>query len=278
MQLLEIYQKHPYEPVEPKASDPNQNVFKFNSPTHFISWVESLEANFKRGSTQNESDSNGVGFTQSKDLTDGFNKMRETKFESTDTAQLESKIAELKRGTVFADEGFELEIPEHLSGSDMVWIKPRHKRQVTRIIDDVLLIEATYNSSRDAETARKMGMAILSGIYRRRVIPRKIVLAFAGNGIRYNTDETHMVAIDVSFQDLNGIAKILHPSAFRRLWFRVAEIYPDLAYGYGVPPRFTTTKGSMSFEVVYDIFRATETAEKKDAFEKEIDTFLGIKR
>lgn len=270
--LLKLYAEHPYEPLEPKASNPDQMVFKFNSPQHFISWIESLDKNFQRGADQNSSETESSSFTQSANLADAFEKVRETKFESSDTDQLQAKIAELKKGTMFSDEGYEIDVPEYLSGSDRVWIKPRFKKTPTRLIDDTLLIEATYNCSRGAETARKMGMAFLSGIYRRRVIPRKIVLAYAGKGIRNRTEGQHLVTVDVSFQDLNGIAKILHPSAFRRLWFRIAEIYPDLSYGYGQPPRFSTTKGSTTFEMLYDIYAEGNTA----GFEREIDKFLGI--
>ncbi len=271
--LLKLYREHPYEPLEPKASDPKQMVFKFNSPTHFISWIESLDKGFKRGSKQDSSNTEKSSFAMSQDLPDAFEKVRETKFESDDTDQLQAKIAELKKGTMFSDEGYEIDVPEHLSGSDRTWIKPRFKNTPTRIIDDVLLIEATYNAGRSAEVAKKMGMALLSGIYRRRVIPRKIVLAYAGIGIRSNGNgNQHMTTVDVSFQDLHGIAKILHPSAFRRLWFRIAEIYPDLSYGYGRPPTFSTTKGSMTFETLYDIYMS----DPKGAFEREIDKFLGV--
>lgn len=270
--LLELYKSHPYEPLVPKASNPDQMVFKFNSPVHFVSWVESLDSNFARGSSENSSESRDDGFALSTSLADAFEKIRETKFESTDTDQLQAKIAELKKGTMFADEGYEIDVPEYLSGSDRVWIRPRYKKTPTRIIDDTLLIECTYNWSRSAEIARKMGMDLLTGIYNRRVVPRKVVLAFAGTGVRYNTNGQHLVTIDVSFQDLHGIAKVLHPSAFRRLWFRIAEIYPDLAGGYGSAPRFSTEKGAMAFEVVYD------TYSDKDRFGAEIDKFLGVKK
>lgn len=268
--LLKLYNEHPYEPLVPTASNPDQMVFKFNSPTHFLSWIEELDKRFKRGSTENSSDTERESFTQSLNLADAFNKVRETKFESDDADQLQAKIAELKKGTMFSDEGYELDIPEYLSGSDRVWIKERRKKTPTRVIDDVLLIEATYNAGRSAAVAKKMGMALLSGIYRRRVVPRKIVLAYAGLGIR-NSGGQHMTTIDVSFQDLHGIAKILHPSAFRRLWFRIAEIYPDLAYGYGRPPTFSTTKGSMTFETAYDVYENGPAY-----FDKEIDKFLGV--
>jgi len=270
--LLKLYKEHPYEPLVPTASNPNQMVFKFNSPTHFLSWVEHLDKNFKRGSSQDSSESESSSFTQSIGMEDAFEKVRQTKFESEDADQLQAKISELKKGTMFAEEGYEIDVPEYLSGSDRVWIRPRHKKMPTRVIDDILLIEATYNGSRSAEVAKKMGLALISGIYRRRVIPRKIVLAYAGKSVRSNTEGQHLTTIDVSFQDLHGIAKILHPSAFRRLWFRVAEIYPDLAWGYGRPPSFSTTKGAMTFENAYSVF----TGSNKDGFEKEIDTFLGI--
>ncbi len=269
--LLKLYAEHPYEPLVPTSSNPDQMVFKFNSPTHFISWVESLDNSFKRGSEQRSSETESSGFTQSLNLADAFEKVRSTKFESDDTDQLQARIAEIKKGTMFSDEGYEIDVPEFLSGSDRTWIKPRHKKTPTRVIDDVLLIEATYNGSRDAEVAKKMGMALLSGIYRRRVVPRKIVLAYAGLNVR-STGGQHLTTIDVSFQDLHGIAKILHPSAFRRLWFRIAEIYPNLSYGYGRPPSFSTTKGSMTFETLYSIYQSGTP----DGFEKEIDRFLGV--
>lgn len=248
-------------------------VFKFNSPQHFLSYVEELH-NLGPTGTQNSSNDNDFAFALSRNLEDAYNVIRETTFDTKDTDVLQAKISELKKGTMYSDEGFELEIPEYLAGSDKVWLKPKHKRTPTRIIDDVLIIDAAYNASRSAETSRMLGMKILKGIYKRRVIPRKIVVVYGGESIRNGIRDGYLVAIDVSFSDLNGIAKLLHPSMFRRIYFRMIEIYPDLSYGYGralMGDRAKTQKGYISIDNIYHY------ASDDKIIEDHLDIFLGIK-
>lgn len=247
-------------------------VFKFNSPRHFLSWVEGLHALGRSGSsTKAESESGDTNFSLSTSLEDGFSVIRQTKFDPHQTDLLQAKIAELKRRTMFSDEGHELEVPEYLAGSDKVWLKENTKRIPTRIIDTTLIINASYNANCRAEVTRKIGMAILTAIYRRNVIPRKLVVGFATNNARSGSKEPCFVAIDVSFNDLNGIAQILHPSSFRRMLFRIMEIYPDITYGYGAALAGATEKGYISIANIYGRWS------DEKYFEEEIDKFLGVK-
>lgn len=273
MQLLDLYQKHPYEPLVPQRINTDQMVYKFNSPQHFLSYVQELHA-IGSPSHQESSrllDNFTVGFTLSKSLGHAYEVIRETKFDPTKTDSIQTAISLLKVGTFFSDEGHELEIPEFLAGGDKVWLKQKSNRKRTRLIEETLLIDTVYNSGRDAETARQIGMEILTSIYRRRVIPRKMVLVFGNEAIRSRNNNGHLCSVDVSFSDLNGIAKMLHPSAFRRVYFRLIETYPDLAMGYGRPVKGATTKGYISIDTIYNNWQ------DKKYFEGEIDKFLGVK-
>lgn len=274
MSLLELYAKHPYETLVPENVDVKQMVFKFNSPQHFFSWVQGLHELPRTGNlSMNSSDKDDPTtrqFTLSKNLEHAYEVLRETSFDPNQTDILQAKISELKRGTVFADEGYEIDIPEYLSGSERVWLMPKTKRTPTRIIDDTLIIDGAYNCDRDAETSRKIGMAILTGIYRRNVIPRKLVLVYGGYGIRSNIEDGYMVAVDITFSDLNGIAKLLHPASFRRVYFRLLELYPDLGFGYGRPMNGATAKGYISIDRIYGNWADT------NYMDGEIIKFLGL--
>lgn len=156
-----------------------------------------------------------------------------------------------------------------------MWLQDKRRKTLTRIIDDTLIIDATYSAGRDAERSQRIGMAILEAIYRRRVIPRKMVVGFGAESVKTQPRKSgeYLTAIDVSFSDLNGVAKILHPSAFRRLWFRLIEQYPDVDSGYGRPRSGSdgkTIKGYISVDRIYSLF------DDKERFEQEIDTFLGL--
>lgn len=264
---LETYQKAPYEPLVPVASNPEQMVFKFNSPQHYISWVQGLET-FPRGSTDSSSDKEDYSFSLSKSLADAYEVMGATKFDSKDARNLEAKISELKRGTMHADDGFELDVPEFLAGSERVWLTPKHKQIRTRLINDIMFIDGAYNSGRNAAKCLQTAIDLLSAVYRRRVIPRKMVVVFNAENVRTGGNSDGMTFVDVSFMDINGVAKMLHPSAFRRLWFRIAEQYKDLSWGYGSSPEKQTIKGYTAIAHLYSL--------QGDGFEAEVDKFLGI--
>lgn len=278
--LVEIYNSHPYEPLVPTKSQDKQMVFKFNSPQHYLSYVENLQNNFPVGAKDSNASSTGdESFTLSKNMNDAYEVIRGTEFEPNDATSLESKVSQLKKGTEYSDDGYELEIAEHLAGSDRVWLRDRRKVQPTRLVDDILIIDAAYSAGRSAEKARKVGVAILESIYRRKVIPRKMVVAFAAVDMKRDgkpdKNSEYLTAIDVSFSDLHGIAKMLHPSSFRRLWFRIVEQYPDLSFGHGRCRSGTeakTTKGYVCMDKLYNIFGDNA------AFEAEMDVFLGVKK
>lgn len=278
MSLVDTYNTHPYEPLVPKDFDIEQKVFKFNSPQHFISYVQGVQKNLERprGSYHNVSESTGRReWFMSDSLDHAYEVLREAKFTPEDNSVLERKIAELKRGTQFAEDGYELDIPEHLAGSERVWLQDKRRKTLTRIIDDTLIIDTTYSAGRSAQRSQRIGMAILEAIYRRRVIPRKMVVGFGAESVKTQPKKSgeYLTAIDVSFSDLNGVAKILHPSAFRRLWFRLIEQYPDVDSGYGRTRRGSdakTVKGYISVDRIYELF------DDKERFEQEIDTFLGL--
>lgn len=274
MQLLERYEKRDYEPLLPEAVDPSQILFKFNSPQHFISYIQALDelnnSRQSRRTSSTDTDSSTSRFTLSECLPQAYQLIRETKFDPTKTDILQAKISELRRGTFFSEEGYEIDIPEFLSGGDRTWIKDRSKRTPTRLISDTLVIDVAYTAGRDAEKCKRIGIELITEIYRRNVIPRKLVLVFDVIKVKGDADDTFLYSIDVDFRDLNGVAKMMHPSAFRRLWFRLVEIYPDLAYGYGTNPRRDITKGYISFESVYDRW------EEEGYKEKQVDVFLGL--
>lgn len=233
MPFLDLYKKSPYESLEPESVNTDQMFFKFKSPTHLLSWVRGLNGLPRTNTSMKSSETGNYVFTLSKSLDDAYDVISETKFDPNQTDMLEARISELKRGSLYSDEGHELEMPEFLAGSDKVWLKTKVNRKPTRIIDDILIIDSGYNAGCDSDTMKQMGIEILTSIYRRRVIPRKVVIMFVTNSVRQTGGKQFTCSVDVNFMDLNGIAKMLHPSMFRRIVFRLLEIYPDLTSGYG---------------------------------------------
>jgi len=265
MDLEEIYKTKIYEPLEPTESNQKQFVYKFNSVTHFISYVESLDKNFRRGTFMDSSDKEEEGFSKSRSLKHAYQVIRETSFSTDDTAKMQAFIREIKKQTRYDEEGDELVVPEYLANSDKQWIRSNPVKKPAKIIEDMLFIDVVCSCARDAGKMNRIALNILMGIYKRNVIPRKIVIALVS---KRAVDSTDVVTfIDVNFSDLNGIAKCMHPSAFRRLHFRLEEIFSRLNGGYGSPSREATTKGYINLDHVY---------EKESMLEQEIDTFLGV--
>lgn len=267
----DLYNKTPYEPLIPNSSNDKQFNFKFNSITHLISWVQHLDATFKRGSSMDSSESGDFNFTLSNNLKNAYEVIRETKFDTEDTDILQSKIRNLKRSSKFADEGYEIDVAEHVAGSDKIWLENTKRRSVTRIIDDVVFIESVYSAMRDAQTAKNLGIDLLKEIYSRGIIPRKLVIVFANDN---SVDgKPVFMFVDVDFRDLNGIAKCLHPSTFRRLIFRVLEIFPNLQWGYGHPFFSPNEKHFFSIQKTYDEYVGNES----EVVRREVDKVFDMK-
>lgn len=271
-ELKSKYNSCQYEPLTPTKSDPEQFVFKFNSVTHFISWIEHLEKNFSRGSKYDSSESGSESFTLSRSLKHSYDVIREVKFDPKRQDNLKSLIRTIKRSTRFSEEGHELAIGEFLAGSDRYWLTEQDRRTVSRVINEPLFIDSCYNASVDSESMKNMALTLLEGIYRRRVVPRKMIVSFLNNSI--DGRQAQYIFIDVSFSDLNGIAKVLHPSMFRRLVFRLYEIYPRLSSGYGeVRTGMETERGLISLDHAYmRVWRRGS----EELFQPEIDKFLGM--
>ncbi len=274
MKLLDLYNSSPYEPLVPESIDQSKMVYKFNSPQHYISYMQGLHELGRGGqSTQKSSEEGDFYFTLSHSLADAYDVIREVKFDPRQTDLLQAKIAELKRNSHYSDEGYELEIPEYLAGGSNIWLRQKPKTRPTKIIDDILLSDSCYNAACSSEVTKEIGMGILTSIYRRNVIPRKVVVVYTNRGLRNNSGgRDFLCAIDVNFNDLNGIAKMLHPSSFRRLFFRLNEIFPDLSYGYGHAYNGSTEKGYISIETVYHQWNK----EKQDCLDGEVNKFLGL--
>ncbi len=269
----DLYNKTPYEPLIPFESNPQKLNYKFNSITHLLSYVDHLDKTFKRGASMDSSESGDEGFSLSRNLAHAYEIIRETKFSHDDTDILQSKIRNLKRSSKFADEGYEIDVGEHLAGSDKVWLENTKRRSVTRIIDDIMFIEAVYSSHREAQTAKDLGIDVLKEIYSRGVIPRKLVVIFANSQSAGGRDVFYFV--DVDFRDLNGIAKCLHPSTFRRVIFRLLEIYPDLDWGYGRPFFHPNQKHYISIEKTYDFYSGNSNPD--DVVRSNVDIMLDMK-
>ena len=272
-QYKDLYNKTPYDPLIPDVSDPTKLVYKFNSVTHLISWIQHLDKTFKRGRVDaTDSQDGSYGFTLSNNLEDAYQRIRETVFDTSDTDILQSKIRNLKHSSKFAEEGYEIEIPEHIAGGDKVWLENTKRRSVTKIIDDPIFIESVYTAYKDAQTCKHIGIDVLKEIYSRGVIPRKMIILFANERSAGSKDV--FVFVDVDFRDLNGIAKALHPSTFRRVIFRLLEIFPDLARGYGHPFSSKNEKGYFSIEQSYSRYSGSDNP--KDEIRKEIDIVLNM--
>jgi len=261
----DLYLKTEYEELIPKESNKDKFEYKFNSISHFVRWVELLDKNFQRGSTEKDSDGNPADFCMSENLADAYKVVMGTGFDLQETEKLESFISKIKKNSRFSDDGYELEVPEFLAGSDKYWIEAEDKKTKSRLVDDYLFIDGVYSAFRKAEVAKQTGFNILNEIYRRSVVPRKVVACFPLKRAIDRGDIT--IFIDVDFNDLNGLAKVLHPSTFRRLCFRVVEICPDVTWGYGTPYMGDTEKGYISIHTAYNL--------AGKPLEIEIDKFLG---
>ncbi len=266
-----LYKETPFEPLEPSDDGKNVGTFKFNSVIHFASWIESLDKNFKRNASYKSSQTENSSFCLSRDLEDGFKVVREAKFDPSDIKRMEEMIRKIKKTTRYAEEGNELDVPEYVGGSDNYWIKDDSKLTVSNIIDDHIFVEAGYNENTDAKDALKAGVNLIEGIYSRRIIPRKMTVTITVQDIRSEEPNLITVMIDVNFRDVNGLAKALHPSLFRRLIFRLLETYPGLGLGYGRHYKeYQEGKGKIEIKSLI--------GESEDTRKKKIDEFLGIKK
>lgn len=253
----------------PERSDHTKSVWKFNSVQHFISYVQEIEK-FPRGSSSTSSEDRGSSFSLSDSLQHAYTVIRGTQFDPAQSGNLQALIRNVKRSTRYSEDGHELEVGEYIAGSDKYWLTETNRRSVSRIIDDPLFLVADYNASYGAEKAKKTGLSLLVGMYTRRVIPRKLVVCFGSENTRTGNDgygKAMQIFIDVSFSDLNGVAKVLHPSLFRRLTFRMMEIYPDLRSGYGSADEPYTEKGVIAIQRMMD---------NTSRLESDLNTFLGV--
>lgn len=243
------YDDAEYLPLTPSDSDENRFIYKFNSVEHFLGYTEYLNKNFKRGSYQNSSEARNPdenGWYASSSFEDALQRIRGIEFDPSAVSRLQQRIRSVRRTSRFSDDGYEIDMPEALAKSERMWLQTDTRRSISRIFDETLFINASYNSDVRAETARKAGLALLEEIYLKGIIPRKVVCVFWSEKVipRSNDmDGATPIFIDVSFRDLNGIAKTLHPATFRRMVFRIEEIFSDLNGGYGRHEDRPTEKG-----------------------------------
>lgn len=261
--LNRIYAGTEYEETAPDTGVGRSiPVYKFRSMSHFIGWTEEL-AKFPRETSKDSSDNDDVGFTLAYSLENAFKVVRDTTFDTKNTTRLQGLIRKLKNSTAFREEGYEIEVPEYLAGSTNHWVDNKSRRSASKVINDTLFIDGTYHSGMDAETMKKKGVDLLLKIYEMGVIPRKMVVVYSGKGWNNDMDDTYHFLIDVSFSDLNGIAKAVHPSTFRRLTFRLEEMYSGLTGGYGRNLDLHTSQGYFSMQ-------------RGSASDDEVKKFLGI--
>lgn len=265
-QLKDIYCSLPHEPLIPTKQDNQQYHRKFNSITHFVSYTEHLNDNFKRGSSSDSSESEGYSFTSSDSMKDAYERIRSSKFDANDTNRMQALIREVKKQTRFEAEGDELAVPEYIAGSDKYWVKSNPQKKPAKIIEDFIFIDVVASAWKNAQVMQRTALDILIGIYKRNIIPRKIVITLWSNKAVGSQDV--ITFIDVNFSDLHGIAKAMHPSTFRRLHFRMEEIFPGLNWGYGKPSQKETSKGYISVDYCY--------GGSESALDLQIDTLLGV--
>lgn len=247
--LWDLYSKTKYEPLEPETHVGNEGgTYKFKSINHFLGWSEGL-AQMPRGSSHSSSNDRDYDFSLSNDLEHAFEVIRKTTFDKEGADKLSALIRKIKKESIFRDEGYELEVAEYVSGSQNYWIDAKKKTTVSKIIDDPIFISASYNARTSPEHIKNVALELLLGIYEQKVIPRKVIINFSSHNVRGGEKGGRSdVFIDVDFSDLNGIAKTLHPSTFRRLIFRVEESYEDLKGNYGHSDNGEVDKGYVSLE------------------------------
>ena len=253
------------EEVYPHGDDRH---FKFKSVVHLISWIESLEKRFERNSTSDSSNKGDYDFSLSSSLQDAFRVVRSTTFSSKKQKTAKKLLHQLKKSTSFSEEGFEIDVPEFIAGSEKHWLKDSNKKTRSRIINDHLFVEGSYNCNYEATTILESGFFLLTSLYSKGVIPRKLTLVFTSKGSYESSSSSNCIFVDLNFQDINGIAKALHPSTFRRILFRLKESFSDLSFGYGSSTDKATKKGYLPISTL-----STYSDKGK---EREIDFFLGL--
>lgn len=234
--LVDVYRKTVYDDTSPGQRDATNRfppVFKFRSIQHFIGWIQDLDKEFPRASTYDTSDDGRDGFSLSRSLEDAYKVISKAEINEKELHRLNGLIRKIKRGTSYKEEGHEIEVAEYLAGSQNYWLGSNDRRNASKIIDNEIFISGTYNAGNDAETMRIIGIELLKAIYEKGVIPKRLIVVFHSRYWNDKNGDEFMVFIDVNFNDLNGIAKALHPSTFRRLIFRLKESYSGLSSGYG---------------------------------------------
>lgn len=271
--LLKEYSKTQYEPLIPETKKGNKSYqYKFNSMTHFLGWSEELAKMDRVHPDKSSSDNDESQFSLSKSLNDAFDIIRKTKFDPAGLDRLSSFINKLKVRSYFHEEGYELEISEYIAGSRNHWLTNRTNNKPSRIIDDVLFIGADYQAGSDPMNMMKLGLELIASIYTKGVIPRKLVIVYTCTGWNNDTTKNLNMFIDVNFNDLNGIAKALHPSTFRRLTFRIEESYKNMSWGYGGCITDYTSKGYFSF------IREGDHLGDEKHLDEQVDVLLGIEK
>lgn len=216
-----------------------QNTYKFRSPYHFFKYVEDLHTNYERRANNNASDTNNSDFCLTTSLQDAFEKLPKITFTKDENASTVANIKKLIGSSRITEEGYEVSIPDYLSGSEHHFIQHTSRRTQTNVHTQPFFILCTYNAMSDAETMKENGLRLLNTLYNNNILVTKPIACFATQNAYEGQTQDSVIFVDLDYRNPDQIAQILHPSSFRRLTFRLEEQHPNLSLGYGQTADFT---------------------------------------
>lgn len=212
-------------------------AYKFESPSHFIAVIEEVQKSGIRNTQKNSSEENGEDFSGSRSMNHAIEMFRTEKFDSVFARNASILVNQMRQRAKITDEGEEISVPEYLAKADhfIQYTGKNYKRPV--IMDIPLFIQCTYSAGESHKEMLDVGKNLLTAMYQMKIRCPKIVFMFVSenwNDIPGNSEtEKHAVFIDCNFTDFNSFSKMLLPSTFRRLWFRLAEMHSGVPWGYG---------------------------------------------
>ncbi len=230
--LLDTYKKLPYT-KEIDSNTSKLTEFKFESPFHFVSFIEEIDRKGIKESRLDHSETNGEDFCASKNLKHAFEIFRTAKYDPKEGKKTSLLVNKLRHKSGYFDEGDEISIPEFLAGSEKHYLQFGERKTKLRgyTFRDPLVIRASYNAGTDANAMLVNSQVLIDCIYRNKFRFPKFIFSF-GADETYG-DQRMESFVDVNYTDFNSVVRLIHPSTFRRLTFRLREMHKDLQDGYG---------------------------------------------
>jgi hypothetical protein len=142
-------------------------------------------------------------------------------------------VNKIRQRSGYHDEGDEIVVQEYLAGSKKHFLQHgnERKKQIGVNLKIPLIIHTCYNCSESAIEMEIIAKNIVNIIYQNKIRFTKLIF-YMGSKRTYGNNDSH-IFIEANYTDFNAVARLIHPSAFRRLSFRLKEMHKNLEWGYG---------------------------------------------